>query len=653
MIRKAFQPKPASVGIRHILLANSAFSLYNEALRVYYVLYIGGIRHFYPFRRSSMNKFRHLSDGHKHYGPLALFLIQVFFSTFALCNICGLSPSGILSVIVFGLLVSFFSYQKKKTAAAVLPRNFSWMCTLLAALYMVFYMASEHKKLTGGFESRMFRFSFVLVTAIGLFFLFNACCRLLMVLFSAAGPASFSKGLSRRQKGLIFAGLLLCWLPWFLYNYPGVMTPDSLSQFSQATGLIPYSSHHSILHTLIFSFFYHIGFALTHQVNAGIAFYIVFQMLTLAAVETCCLSLLAQKGVKKWMLTVWFLFWGLVPYHGIYAVTMWKDVLFSAFVLLYAIVLYRLLELPDLSFKKDAGLLSLLFLSGWFTCMLRSNGLYIFVFTLPFVCFVFRRRIRIMGTIQLAVLLLALVVQGPVMDHFGVKKPHFTESLSIPLQQVARVVKEGRELTADQKELINQVVDISLIPDYYNPSLSDPIKALVIYNNADYLAANKSRFFRLWLELGLQYPRDYMEAFIDQTRGYWYPAPADMRTNEGISPNEIGLSWPHVLRGLLPVKISELLLKMPDLFPLYGLLWSIGAFTWAALFLTAFQFLYGDRRYLILYLPFVGTVLTLLLATPVASDIRYAYPLFLGMPFLLSVPVLTKRYCIPEQKRVK
>lgn len=600
-----------------------------------------------------MNKLRFLPDARNACGPRAFFLIRIFFSVFALCNICGLSPSGILSAVVFGLLLSFFSYEKKKTASAALPRHFSLVCALTAALYTVFYMASEHKKLTGGFDSRLFRFSFVLATAVGLFFLFTVCCRLLMVLFSAAALSSSSKGLTRRQKGFIFGGLLLCWLPWFLYNYPGVMTPDSLSQFSQATGLIPFSSHHSVIHTLLFSLFYHLGFGLTHNINAGIACYILFQMLTLAAVETCCLSLLAQRGVRRWMLWAWFLFWGLVPYHGIYAVTMWKDVLFSAFVLLYVTALYRLLEIPAPAFKKDARLLLVLFLSGWFTCMLRSNGLYVFVFTLPFVCFVFRRQFKVIGILQMAVLLSALAVQGPVMDHFGIPKPHFTESLSIPLQQVARVVTEGRELSDSQEALINQVVDVSLIPEYYNPTLSDPMKALVIYNNVDYLAAHKPQFFRLWLGLGLQYPRDYAEAFIDQTRGYWYPAPADMRTNEGISPNEIGLAWPHLLRGQLPVKVSELLLKMPDLFPLYGLLWSIGAFTWAALFLFAFQYLYGDRRYLILYLPFAGTILTLLAATPVASDIRYAYPLFLGMPFLLSVPILTKRYCISEEKRVE
>ena len=83
---------------------------------------------------------------------------------------------------------------------------------------------------------------------------------------------------------------------------------------------------------------------------------------------------------------------------------------------------------------------------------------------------------------------------------------------------------------------------------------------------------------------------------------------------------------------------------MPDFLPLYGLLWSIGAYTWAALFFFAYQFLYGQRRYLLLYLPAFGTILTLLLATPVSSDLRYAYPLILASSLLFTDPLCHRRH---------
>lgn len=597
--------------------------------------------------------------------PLLRLIIPAFFGTFALYNIGGFSPAGILSAVLFLLILCFFSLCRKKEEARadLLPRRFGAVCSLLAALYTLFYLAAEHKNLTGGFDSRLFRLGFVAATAAGLFFLFSACCRLLMLLLSAKGRPAISAssrsphayGPSRafpfgpRKAALCFFLLLLCWLPWFLYDYPGVMTPDSLSQFSQAAGLSPYNDHHPLLHTLLIQALYRFGFSLTQNVYFGIACYTAFQMCVLAGVETFCLSALARLGAPRILLGCWLAFWGLLPYNGIFAVTLWKDVLFSAFLLLYTLCLLLLL-LPETPEGGRAGrriprpaLLALLFASGWLSCMLRSNGPYVFLFLAPFLLLAFWRKNRAAAYLHLAALVLALIVKGPVYDSLGVEKPAFTESLSIPLQQVARVVSEGRPLTQEQEELIGQVVDVSLIPEYYEPSISDPVKALVLYNNADYLESHRGEFFRLWLELGLAFPRDYAEAFIDQTKGYWFPAPAGLTVNEGISPNELGLAWPHLLRGQIPVKISELLLKMPDFLPLYGLLWSIGAYTWAALFFFAYQFLYGQRRYLLLYLPAFGTILTLLLATPVSSDLRYAYPLILASPLLFTVPLCLRR----------
>lgn len=578
--------------------------------------------------------------------------VQAFFAAFALCVLGGISPADILSVVLFGAALLLFLAVRKAMGARTLPKHFSAVCRTLAALYTLFYAAGAYEKMMGGFDSALFRLGFLIGSAVGLYALFLACCRLGFFLLEKCALTCSARPFTRRQTLLCFFGLLLCWLFWFLYNYPGVMTPDSISQFLQATGQKPFSSHHPVAHTLLFSFFYHIGFWATGSVNAGIACYTVFQMLTLAAAETCCLSLLAKSGAKRWILTAGFLFWGLVPYNGIFAVTMWKDVLFSAFILLYVMTLFLLLKKtasgapsPEISSKGlslsgDRKLLLGCFFSGCAVCLMRSNGMYIFLFTLPFLLLAFRRHFKIMLPLQLAVLAVSVLLKGPVCNAFGVERPSFTESLSIPLQQVARVVSENRPLDPAEKELIDRVVtDAALIPDYYSPSISDPVKALVTYNNADAITEAPADYARLWAQLGLKYPADYVNAFIDQTKGYYFPAPANLRTNEGISPNEAGLSWPHLLPGQLPVKISEILLKLPDIVPLYGILWSIGAFFWAVLFLFGCQFLYGCKKYLILYLPFIGTILTLLIATPVASDLRYAYPLFLAMPFLLAVSV--------------
>lgn len=570
-------------------------------------------------------------------------LIQAFFGTFALCNIGHLSVGNILPLLLFILFSIGLHYQKKIERRNELPKHFTAVTLGFGILFTVLYILAEHKNLTGTFENRLFRLGFLAATIVGLFVVFFKGSRILMVVLSRMKLRDTAVLLDWKKKMLIFLGLLLCWMPWFLYLYPAVMTPDSISQFSQAIGVKAYSNHHPVIHTLLIKICYQIGYGITQNVYAGIAFYTVVQMLMLSGIETVCLSLLTKRRCPKWLLAVWFLFWGLIPYNAIYAVTMWKDVLFSALVLLYVLILYLLLEAQQISVKSHGILLLFMGIAGFFVCLFRSNGLYVYIFMIPFVLITFRKNLKLMAPIQMLVLVLVLMIKGPVFEASGVTSPHLTESLSIPLQQVARVVTEGRELTQEQTALINNVVDISYIPEYYDHEISDPIKALVLYNNADYLQDHLHEFFRLWVEVGVAYPRDYLEAFIDQTKGYWYPEIAGLRTFEGISENELGLIWPKILRGMIPVKISEIILKLTDLIPMYGLLWSIGAFTWAMLFLAGFQFLYGEKKYLLLFVPFIGTILTLLLATPVSSDLRYAYPLFLGLPFWGSLIILERK----------
>ena len=317
--------------------------------------------------------------------------------------------------------------------------------------------------------------------------------------------------------------------------------------------------------------------------------------------------------------------------------TMWKDILFSGLFLLFVLSVYQLLPLccEGRRFGERPGLLVLFGISGVLVCLMRSNGLYAFVFSMPFLVYAFRRHWKIILPLQVLVLAVVFLVKGPVMEAFDVAQPAFSESLSIPAQQIARVVYEGRELSGEQKELLGKTVEYSAIADYYQPELSDPVKALIQYGHPEYLEAHKGEYLRLWVQLGLKYPLDYWNAFVDQTKGYWFPDAPGLLTNEGISPNELGLSWQPVLRGQAVTKIVEILSKLYTIFPLYGLLYSIGAFTWAAVFLFANCLLNGKKENWILYLPFFAILLTLCAATPVASDVRYAYSLILSMPLLI------------------
>ena len=583
--------------------------------------------------------------------------LEAWFASFALTNICSLKTTSIFTLLFFLLCFQLFLLgaqneqesllakdgrrlvlslpaKKRRTASCLLGLFFTFLC-----------LASESDVLVGSLTSPLFQIASLLMSALGLFFLFFRGLRLLFFYLekrtlrieSLKNPRTQDQKLPLQMKILLPVILLCCWLPWFLYNFPGVMTPDSISQYSQAMGLTGYSDHHPFAHTLLIKLLLSMGMALFDNVYAAIACYTVFQMVLMALLLCYCICILYRYGAGRKLCLLFLIFYACVPYNGSFAVTMWKDVLFSGFLLLFALCLYRLLHLYAAGerLKKQPGLLALLLLSGFLICLFRSNGLYVFLLTAPFLSIVLRREWKLLLPGILAVLVLALFIKGPVYDALGVAEPAFSESLSIPAQQIARVVYEGRTLTQEQIDLLNRTVDYDSIADYYQPELSDPVKALIQYGHPEYLEAHKGAYLQLWIQLGLRYPLDYWNAFVDQTRGYWYPGEPGLTVNESISPNDVGLTGQSVLSGTPAWKVVEILNKLYTILPLYGLLYSIGAFTWAAVFWCVNCALNGRKRNFLLFVPFFALILTLCLATPVAADLRYAYPLILSMPLLL------------------
>ena len=243
-------------------------------------------------------------------------------------------------------------------------------------------------------------------------------------------------------------------------------------------------------------------------------------------------------------------------------------------------------------------------------------------------------------------MLTAVVVKWPLMNALEVTQPDLIESLSIPTQQIAAVICKDRELTPEQLAMIENVVDLTYIKDLYNPTFADNMKELVRAGNQDYLAAHKGEFLKLWADIGRSYPGDYLKAYINQTYGYWYPDSfypvADV---EGVSATKLGVSHTPLIGGPVVVKVKEISLKLGSMVPLYSLLWSMGIAFWFFLFCIGTTLVRREKDKLICYLQSFALYLTVMIATPVATDFRYVYFMVLAVPFyLMTAVILPERY---------
>lgn len=589
--------------------------------------------------------------------------LQSFFAAWALMKASRMEPGNIITVIFFLLCFFFFDHVGLRLSHSPFHlKRAKRTSAVISILFSVLYVSVDYPHYIETLTNPLFCAGIIFAVLIGfivlfynlLLFLFSYtadCGALDRILFTGTDSAHFSircpskllqtaltklTGLYCRHTGLLtFLLCLLGWLPYFLYQYPGIMTPDSLNQLEQVLHVMPYSNHHPWVHTLLIGLLYHIGYAITRNMVTAMSFYTFFQMCMLAFSAAYLIRTMKLYQIRSAVCFLITLFYALVPYHAVFSVTVWKDIPFAAGIMVFGCSMLRLAK------KVTPAALTAFALSGVIMCLFRSNGWYAFCLCLPFLCFYFRKKLKTVIPILLGIFTVSLIVKYPVMNAFHVIQPDLIESLAIPTQQVAAVLCHDRPLTDEQLALVENVVDLTYIKELYNPYYADNMKELVRSGNQGYLADHKKEFFKLWLDLGIAYPGDYLTAYIHQTYGYWYPDSFyPVAEAEGVSATSLGVSHTPLIRGPLVIKTKEIAIKLGNMLPLYSPLWSMGVICWIVIFCIGNVIVRNEKKKLIFYLPGISLLLTVLIATPVATEFRYVYFLVFGLPFYLMCSLL-------------
>lgn len=459
--------------------------------------------------------------------------------------------------------------------------------------------------------------------------------------FFAKGCGNLCAGKRNGRRIVYMLGIWLAWLPYFLCWYPGVLSHDSVTQMEQVMGTAAYSDHHPWLHTLLIQLCVKIGMQ-WGDVNTGVAVYSVFSMCLLAFACARALVYLEQRGVLRRVTFVLWLFFACFPIHAVYAVTMWKDVIFAAVVLLFSVQLDVWLQ--DMEKKRNVSFLNwlLLGLLSVGVCLLRSNGYYAWLFTLPFWFAAILRKKRVLsglfkkyllsfGCMVMGVLSLCSVYKGVIFPAFQVEKPDLIESLSIPVQQIGCVLANDGEVTEKEWILLNKVVDTQRVAQVYTEYISDPIKyAVRAKDEQDYLRENMGEYVRCYVNIGIRNPGLYLRGFLEQTKGYWYHKVNNwIYYPDGVRENELGIMRTPKLPQAACAAIERLLGLTERLFHRF---FSIAMITWILLAGLGLTWIKRERG--LLYVLPMGIVLTLLVATPVCAEFRYIYAIFLVVPIL-------------------
>lgn len=422
----------------------------------------------------------------------------------------------------------------------------------------------------------------------------------------------------------------------FFVQYPGIMTNDSYTQVHQIISG-QYTNHHPFWHTMVIKVCYLLGSLISDNINACATIYALLQVFVLAACFSYALTTLYQMNVPKRLIyMVWFVF-ALMPYNIAFSVCMNKDYLFSAAVLAFTVSLYRILK--EIGNNSVLNYLVFIF-SGVGSCIWRSNGFMAYVLCTFFFTFFFWKKFKHLIAIMGTVLVVGWIMTNPILSTMNITQPDLVESLSIPVQQVARVIYDGCELSDNDYMLIDRVVDIDEVPELYTDWLSDPIKDEIRSKNNAYFEVHIGEYLQLWLRLGLQYPGEYVKAWVDQTKGYWNGGYDYFIYALGVSSNDLGFT--EGANNNIIAKIVNLIFKFCRGAIFMEPFESIGLHVWLLFILFAVNWLKGRHEMLLSVMP-LAIIATLLIATPVYSVFRYAYPVFTTYPFILAVSICKQK----------
>ncbi len=437
------------------------------------------------------------------------------------------------------------------------------------------------------------------------------------------------------------------WLIVYLVCFPGIFSVDSADIIHMVTGK-PFESssfrygglndHHPLLYTFLNWLILSVGELCGVPLESAVGLLSFFHMVCLALSCSYCASTLYSLTGSKWTVILCVLVLSFNPLVALYAITVWKDVLFGALALALLCVTVRLLRCPDCYQARWHRIIPWSFLLA--ACMLmRSNGLVIaLALAIGVIVLVRREPLCRMVSVALACALAVFVmVKGPVSWAMEVESAHFAEGVSLPLQQIARVVEEEGILSQEQEGLLQAIVPFDAMKETYDPWSANGVKFNASFDDA-FLESHASDFLKTWFEAGLQNPGAYLRAWCDLTSCYWsvdgftwYLSDVGYDSDDDGEPEAMNLiPWlisPSGLFGFCDTYIS-----------VFQPLFKPGFLAWFVLFSVVVCVLRRQRICLVVALGLAAYWVTYLIAAP-AADFRYSFPLLLSVPLVFSLLV--------------
>ena len=424
--------------------------------------------------------------------------------------------------------------------------------------------------------------------------------------------------------------ILICWLPIIIIKYPGTPGWDFYhflnNYYNYDKGL---TQHFPLLY--VFFCVYIIKFGIfIKDISLGLF------ILTMIHAATMLIAFsLTFVYLKKWKVHYIYrwtilLFYCFNPIFSNYATTIYHDIPYSAFILIYILLLADIcVEKGNITKNKMISLSIISLLILWS----RKNGLYIVVPTDIIILFkyIIKNKNKKFNISAIAIPVIAFIISENI---FGIYYFHTSilEIITIPIQTLARYSRDYNEdISIEEKMDVNGFINYDLAGKLYNPVLVDPAR-----NNAgNYFSTNeeKIKFFKVWTKLFFRHPTVYIQAIINNTYDLYYPFKNSTYIFTKVKEEEnystiMNFDEPGALK---PYK--EMIRKCIDNFeniPIICYLDDPGIYTWFFIVLLV-EIIKKEKEYLLPMVPLIMTILCCIAGPTIYWNTRYAFPIIFAI----------------------
>lgn len=339
---------------------------------------------------------------------------------------------------------------------------------------------------------------------------------LFFIFFALVVPVSKRKVHARQGRIVpwwIFAiPMITVWLLWLLVFWPGLMSPDSIDQWSQSLSSV-FNDWHPAIYAIIMRILNRIW-----ETPAVIG---LLQILCLSLVTSWGLHALWKVGVPKkvcWAMSALF---AVIPLNALFSITLWKDIpygisLFALFLMVLQIVLSDGDWLK--SWKQKTGLA----VASAGVMLFRHNGAPVVLLAILALILFFPKIRRGLMQTSIGLLILFFLIKVPLYQSLRVTPNGMGGINQLYLHHISAHVEAETPLSASEEAYLNQLLPLDEWT--YYPCNVDTLK-FQSGIDLDLLYSQPQKNLEVFLSLARKAPAVNLKHIFEANKMIWQIQP--------------------------------------------------------------------------------------------------------------------------------